>query len=281
MSQSPKDPPAADAVDLSKRAEPAARPARWVARPAAAADADVEVPPRPRMIDFVVYALGLQVIFGFGIALGLHLSTSTFTTWIYQHVKNPDTKKLYDPAVASDRSAVAGIVRNQQNGALIGAIVFGLALVFLAVALRRYRSANVARWAIVIVMVLTQRPFYVIPVAGWSPLAKVSSVIVGAAAIATIVLLFLPESRRWFKACRAAMTPAGATPRPGLGSLFAGRFAPQAAAPSTPSTPTASSRAAGAPRPKAKTRVDEAAVARGAELARNRAKASKSRKTDA
>jgi hypothetical protein len=109
-------------------------------------------------------------------------------------------------------------------------------------------------------------------------------------------MLFRAESQRFFdlvspRAARGAAGAAGAA-RPGLGSLFRPRppadrrppangKAPSSgkASPATPLRSSAESRAAGR-LAKAKSRNDAEAVARGATMARNRAKASKSRRTD-
>jgi hypothetical protein len=148
-----------------------------------------------------------------------------------------------------------------------------------------------SRWALLIVMVMTLGPFAVLPGRGLPVVPQVAGVLSGVACIAAIVLLFLPESRAYFKAIsalRAAATGRAAAPSRGLGSLFAPR--PAAARKPPPSSglrSSAASRAnarvtkggtaAGA---RAKIRSDEAAVARGAALARSRAKASKSRRTE-
>jgi hypothetical protein len=117
----------------------------------------------------------------------------------------------------------------------------------------------------------------------------VSLVLSGVASIVAIVLLFLPESRVYFRAVgdlRRAEFAAkhGATPPPARGSL-GGLFRPRPPAPATSRETGVSldkhAEAAGRPRAaKAKSRTEAEAIARGAQLARERAKASKSRRTE-
>lgn len=273
MSQSPENRPSDDSVDLSKRAaKPTAEP---TAEPAPASGAGAV--PRPRTIEFVVYLLGFQILMGVVTAVAIRAMSSGLTDYYFAHYSKKGGGK-YDRASAADRAEIAKAVHDQQTGAVLGAIVFGLALAALAFSLRRYRSASVARWAIVVLMIFNGGPINVIPVSGLPAGLNTIRVVVGLAWIAILVLLFVPDSRAYFKACREAALPVGAGgPRPGLRDLFAGRGALTRSTPATP-PPPAPERPAG--RPKAKSRADEAAVAKGAELARNRAKASKSRKTD-
>ena len=136
-------------------------------------------------------------------------------------------------------------------------------------------------------------PLYIIPTSGLPAPASAAGVILGAASIAALGLIFLaPASTAYFRACRLANVPEElrGQPRPGLGSLFgpkrtaagrqpAGRQpgARQSAAAARASSAEANRPAAG--KAKAKVRSDTDAVAKGAELARSRAKASKSRRS--
>ncbi|MFN2518735.1 MAG: hypothetical protein ABR604_06770 [Jatrophihabitantaceae bacterium] len=105
----------------------------------------------------------------------------------------------------------------------------------------------------------------------------------GLASLAAIIALFLSESTRFFP--RPVRSGA---PSRGLGGLFAPR--PPAGDKTAPATGTRSTAGLRAPAnetakvansgARAKGRADEAAVARGAALARSRAKASKSRRTE-
>jgi hypothetical protein len=130
-------------------------------------------------------------------------------------------------------------------------------------------------------------PFYVRPTSGLPVPAQIAGVVIGVASIAVILLIFIPPtSQRYFKECREANMPEEmrGKPRAGLGSLFGPKASRRAAAPTATAPPAraASTPAAarpGAPKARAKVRSDTDAVAKGAELARARAKASKSRRT--
>ena len=139
----------------------------------------------------------------------------------------------------------------------------------------------------VILMLFTSLPFYVIPIQHFPAVPNMAGVIIGVASIAAIVLVFLfKPSQQYFRDCREAALPPErrGQPRP---SLFGPRR-PRAGL-AGPGGRAAAARAAseradvvgpgGAPKARAKVRSDAEAVARGAELARSRAKASKSRRT--
>jgi len=139
-------------------------------------------------------------------------------------------------------------------------------------------------------------PLAVVPVHGWPMLPTAAGVLMGASSIAVIVLIILPRSMNYFRDCKIASRGEGAAARPGLGGLFgprsatAQRGAASGAAASERARRTAArSQAANAAhtaeaanparaRSKAKVRADADAVAKGAELARERQKASKSRR---
>ncbi len=106
--------------------------------------------------------------------------------------------------------------------------------------------------------------------------------VAGIGSVAAIVLVFLPQSTQYFRACREASVPPElrGQPRPSLGSLFRPKSA-RTAAGATATRPAAArpSIAASSAKAKAKVRSDAEAVAKGAELARARAKSSKSRRS--
>jgi hypothetical protein len=106
--------------------------------------------------------------------------------------------------------------------------------------------------------------------------------IAGFASVAVIVLLFRPDATQFFAA--RSPRPAAAAGRPaGLGGLFRpGPPRERKPAPTTGVRSTAASRAEARldKVAKAKSRNDAEAIARGAELARSRAKAAKSRRSE-
>lgn len=231
----------------------------------------------PLTIDLA--SLALVVMFVAGIARGLLLlgNTAMLTRFeIHQNATAKHPKKDFDAAHA---------LHQFREGAIVQGLVIGIALLLLAWALRRTRSASATRWALLVVFFFTQLPFYVVPISGLPVPSQVAGVILGAASIAAILLIFVPPaSSKYFRACREANVPPElrGQPRPGLGSLF-GPKRPRPAPGGRPAEKPVAQRPAqtrpGAPKSKAKVRADTEAVAKGAELARSRAKASKSRRT--
>jgi hypothetical protein len=257
-------------VSMTKNVRPA-RPVRATrqARP------PVENIKPPRTIDYATVALVVMVVASVARALLLLGNTAMLTAYaIKQNAKKP----------VKDFDAVKA-VHQFRSGALITAVVIGLALLLLAWALRRTRSASASRWAMLIVFLFTGLPFYVVPTAGLPTASQIAGVVIGVAAIAALLLIFVPRpSNQYFKDCREANLPEErrGQPRPGLGSLFGPKRPRGGAAATTPTPPArtaAPERPAAAPKSKAKVRSDSDAIAKGAELARSRAKASKSRRT--
>jgi hypothetical protein len=121
---------------------------------------------------------------------------------------------------------------------------------------------------------------------GGPAVSRIVTTLAAAAAVAGLVLVFLPESRRYFD--QVSPRPKAGEGRPGLGSLFRPRPPVQRKPPPASGLrSSAASRAqakvanaAGSSGSRSKARAHEAAIARGAELARSRAKASKSRRTE-
>jgi hypothetical protein len=229
----------------------------------------------PRTIDYVTAALVVMCVAGLARALLLFGNTSTLLAYVTKQnakAKHPD--KTFDAVKA---------VHQFRESTLISAVVVGIALLLLAWALRRPRSASPSRWAMLIVFFFTGLPFYIVPTSGLPGGASGAGVIIGLAAVAAVVLIFVPKpSVQYFKECREASMPPErrGQARPGLGSLFKPRppRATTSTPPSSASKPEATN-ASAAPKAKAKVRTDDAAIAKGADLARSRAKASKSRRT--
>jgi cytochrome c oxidase subunit IV len=242
---------------------------------AGSASAPPKVTP-PRSIDLLGGAMVLTALAMLAQGLATLGSSATFG------------KILHDNIVKSNKGKVpkdiAAQVTSQLHNFRVSGIVQGLLFVgvlgLLAYMLRRPRTASGARWATLIVLVLTRAPFNVVPQSGLPAAYEAATVLVGIAALATLVLLFVPSSAAYFRACRAATMPAGATARPGLSGLFGGRRPPRPAPATAPVTTSAATSKAPS-RAKAKVRADAEAIARGAELARTRAKATKSRRSEA
>jgi hypothetical protein len=222
------------------------------------------------------------------VARGLLLlgSTSTLTTYLVNTTNKAGSKKKtpYGPdQIASD-------IHQLRQGTLIMGVVIAVALALLVFAVRRARSASGSRWALLILMLFTSLPFYVVPITGFPAAVNVAGVIVGVASIAAILLIFVPPpSQKYFRDCREASLPPErrGQPRPSLfgprrqrpGPAGTGGRAAAARAASQEAQDEAVRPSGTSSKARAKVRSDADAVARGAELARSRAKASKSRRT--
>jgi hypothetical protein len=238
--------------------------------------------PAPPTINYACAALIVIAVAAVVRGLALLGSTSQLQSFVVDANNRAKTPKSpYGP------DQIAADVHSLRQGTLLMGAVIAVVLVLLTFAMRRARTASGTRWAMVIVMLFTSLPFYVIPISKFPMLPNVAGVLIGVASIAAIVLVFLLKpSQQYFRACREASLPPErrGQPRP---SLFgprrprAGLAGPggRAAAARAASEQTDVVRPGSAPKARAKVRADADAVARGAELARSRAKASKSRKT--
>ena len=253
----------------------------------------------PRSIQAVFAAMGLIVVGSLVRIYAIH-SGHTAQLNAYVQYANSKAKKPKKPYTTADMiNDVHGLrVGVVVNGVLISVLVLGLIW-----GLRNARSAWASRWMLVIALVLTQSFLYVLPAKHLIGLANVGGVLVGVGSIVTIIGLFVPQSAKYISECHlSTMTPerrAAAANRPKMfgprpagqsGGLFGGGARGAAARGAAARGPAPRGVAARQPveRPaspaagksKAKARSDAEAVARGAELARSRARASKSRRTD-
>lgn len=245
----------------------ASRPTRPGRMPAA----DIPKVPTTRTIDLAALVAGLLALALWVRALGLlgHQSgLEKYAIQLNQKADKPD--KNFD---------AANYVHSVRLSAFVTAALLTAIMVLLIWAMRRTRSASVSRWGIVIILVLLGIPYSVVPVWGLPFLAQAAGVASGVASVLLIVLVFLPQSTKYFRACREAMTPPElrGQPRPGLGSLFRPRQQAGTAGPTRPATTRPAAKPSSS-KAKAKVRADAEAVAKGAELARTRAKTSKTRR---
>jgi hypothetical protein len=257
-------------------------------------------PALPRTMQLALGAIILQIVASIVRAVSMRGDTAQFEQWLFdtnKKAKKPKSPYSLDPSDTKGFAALTHDLHTVRSSAMLQAVVIGIALVLLLLVLRRVRSAGMGRIALIVITVLTEGPFYVIPTHGWPALPKAVSVIYGLASILSVVLLLLPQSNEYFRACKRLSTPEGTVPRPGLGSLFGGArnagAGTRAAAGGRGARPAATRNATTRPtrpasaRPETaraaqKTKARDAAVAKGAELARSRAKAaSKSRKPEA
>jgi len=134
-------------------------------------------------------------------------------------------------------------VHNWLMSGLIQSLIFGLALVLVAVNMRRGKTW--ARWLLLILFAIpllpTAAPYRLLQVAGSAPaLTRVAGVLTGLAGLTVIVLLVVPESSRYFAAVRAEQVgerAEGAAAPMGLRGLFSPRVPPDAAASRTKTAP--------------------------------------------
>jgi len=243
--------------------------------------------PIPRTVQWAIYAIVADIVF----MLAHALMARGFTPQLERVLKHSnDTAKK--PKADFD---VVKSLHDYRTGLLVYGVVIAVALAILAASLRRPRGASGARWALLIITVLTAQsngPLTVVPIADYPGALSVVRTLMGVSSIAVIVLILVPSSMQYFRACKAATRPAGAPVRPGLGGLFgprgaaaqrgaaAGQRAVDRARREAATRPAEAATNPARPKAKAKVRADAEAAAKGAELARARAKASKSRRSD-
>ena len=242
-------------------------------------------PPAPRTIRLAIVAIVAYAFFTLARALSMFGSTDALQRLLVKannDLKPADRKSNY----TFGSHKVLDDLHSVRVSGLWQALVIVVAVLLLAYSLRRVGTASVARWALLIVMLLTGGPFTIIPAKGLPVLPQVSLVLAGVSSLAALILLFLPDSRAYFREMAArrrgeleAIAPGVA--RPSLRALFSTK--PLGGTPASSVSlekagvvdpPPSNARA------KAKRRTEAEAVARGAELARARAKANKNRRAD-
>ena len=293
-------PPIDGRVSFAKRsakpsAEPSADPAGpgrrgLLSRPNLAADGS-PMPPPPPKVRYAVLALGVSAV----AALVASLSLYGLKGWLLRAaVRSNNDKK------AADRQSMSQLhhaVDSTLTSSLVSTLVLMLALGIAARGV--WRGRYWSRWTVIALWVLatftgTFASFtYLIGVASDEPLAfKASSFVSAAALIVAVVFVSLRPTAEYFALTRPPR-PDGAAPAR-RGGLFGARPALPATSdprparghkPTTsgnrtkPATASASATAETLERSRAKQRATTESVAKGAELARARAKASKSRRS--
>jgi hypothetical protein len=272
--------------------------------------------PRPRAVLAAVIALVVSGLFAFGASIALYGERSWLTTEQLK-ANSKAVSRAVTSAVASASSSSADTasasssasasatkswpvqqsstlhdqVSRQQSGSLISTIVVMLALGLLAGSV--YRGKHWSRWAVVAFWFLATFTQTIVGIGSTlsigtsAPAAfKVPAFLAGAALIVALVLVNLPVSVAYF----AQSKPDRGAGAPARRGMFAPRTPPARARRATSATPEPKSpiRSNAADRGEAYVQKQRAkkrattnadAVAKGAELARNRAKASKSRRT--
>ena len=193
---------------------------------------------------------------------------------------------------AKGLSDVSHQVAQQQRGALIGALLVALVMAFLAYGV--YRGRHWSRWGVSAFWLLASFTgtfvslMYLLSVTADAPgLFKAFTFIAAASMVVAVVLVNMRVSTQYFALSRPA-PPAGAPQRRGLFGPRPAPMSPRGSAGQRAGgkgilTSSAASRGeAYVERQRAKKRATANAdsIARGAELARSRAKASKSRRVE-
>jgi hypothetical protein len=198
----------------------------------------------------------------------------------YEIHTNNKAKKPKRPYTAAD---IASDIHALRSSYVVYAVLSALVVAFLITGLRRARSASASRWILIFALFFTGGLGGIVPPFGFPGLIQGTGVVVGVAALVSIALVFSPPSIAYARACRDAALPPElrGQPRP---KLFGPRPTPAStragARPTTRPAARPSNTSTGGNRAKSKARNDAEAVARGAELARSRARSSKSRRTD-
>jgi hypothetical protein len=145
------------------------------------------------------------------------------------------TDKNYKKDYTVTSHAVNHDVHNWLMSGLVQSLVFGLAIVLVALSVRR--GKNWARWLLLVLFAIpllpTAAPYRLLTIAGSAPaLTRVASALVGITGLAVVVLLLVPESSRYFAAVRAEQLGEGAESAAptGLRGLFSPRVPPGAGA---------------------------------------------------
>ncbi|PZS14039.1 MAG: hypothetical protein DLM57_15325 [Pseudonocardiales bacterium] len=273
-------------------------------------------PTPPRTINLATAAVCVQIGFALLYAalqwpLGNQLRRAVTTSNNQKKTPSPlcdahPGKGCLDPA-----KAVHSFQTQTAISTLLVVVVIVYVLLRIRKGIRSARTVYVAVSLVGVVVGFAGTPLALLAVISSGPVApRAVTTAAAAGAAAAIVLLFLPESRGYFDRMSPRRKPGQA--RAGRGSLFRPPAASdkvpavglrKGAAPAVglrkgaapgvglrknaalPAAPPAAARAEAAAQgtsagPRAKVRSDEAAVARGAALARSRAKASKSRRTE-
>lgn len=258
--------------------DPTSKPARKVSLGKGDdAAADTPAPARPNT---VLLAIGALILSGVG-AVAAGASLYGVRGWIRYRLENPSPKPKKPLTAKQIDDQVASFPTQQ----LVSGIVVLLAVSLIAWSV--WRGRYWARWAVIGLWVLcsltnTPASFNSVFAIGESlPIGfKVPLALSGLALLVAVVMVMLPASGRYF----ARSKPVPAAGAPARRGLFAPRTPPPPrarAATTRPEAAVAANDPATPPRARTKKRADTQSVAKGAELARTRAKAAgKSRRTE-
>lgn len=260
---------------------------------AASAPAGVADGPRPSPPQFVKLAAGALVLSGLAaiIASATTYSATEKGGWLRDSAIKANGKlKTGDKNKLSDAKLIDRIESTPKN-LLISSVVVSLALLVLAFAV--YRGKYWARWTTLGLWVMATLTTTLVGIQSITIIVspdvgasfKVPAFVASLAFVLAVVLVNMRPCTEYFKLNKPVVA-AGATPRRGL---FAPRPAAQSAKPARGTTTRAvaagvktDTKAPAADRSRSKQRSSAESAAKGADLARARAKAaSKSRRTGA
>jgi hypothetical protein len=306
-------PKPAPSVELTKKRKAAINDASPKGADAAAATtgATASEGTPPRSIGIALYAIYAQLAFAVAYAiLSWPLGNQLHKSIIDSNSKAKTPKKLCGVPRLAGCLDVNKTVHTVQIETAVGTVLVGFVVVLMIARIRRGtrsgRTFYIAASVLGALVGFAGSPISLLSVASSGPaIPRVVSTLAAVSSVVAIVMLFRSDSQRFFdlkspRPARGAPGSGGAAgaARPGLGSLFRPRpladskppanakagvnGKPQVNGRRSPVSPTSSaadSRSAGR-LAKAKSRNDAEAVARGAAMARTRARSSKSRRTD-
>lgn len=316
----PKPAPSVELTKKGKAAINAASPkgaSGAAATAAATTGAAASTGTPPRSIGIALYAIYAQLAFAVAYAiLSWPLGNQLRKSIIDSNNKAKPRKTLCEVQRVAGCLDVNKTVHTVQIETAVGTALVGFVLVLMVQRIRRGtrsgRTFYIAASVLGALVGFAGSPISLLSVASSGPaIPRVVSTLAAVSSVVAIVMLFRSDSQGFFdlKSPRPARGAAGApgsagaagaagAARPGLGALFRPRPLADTKLPASgkagvggkpgvngkrpaaaPTGSAADPRAAGR-LAKAKSRNDAEAVARGAAMARNRARASKSRRTD-
>jgi hypothetical protein len=200
--------------------------------------ADAIRPPRTIVAAFVA-TIAAAVLSVVSAALWWGYQNYLRNEFVKANKKLKPTDKNYKKDYTVTSHAVNHDVHNWLMSGLVQSLIFGLAIVLVAVNMRRGKGW--ARWLLLILFAIpvlpTAAPYRLLSIAGSAPaLTRVAGALTGIAGLAVIVLLLVPESSRFFAAVRAEQIgDRGESAAPtGLRGLFQPRMPPDASASGKP-----------------------------------------------
>jgi len=250
-----------------------------------------ERPTPPRTINLAIAAVGAQVVLSLIRSVLLWAYTGNLKQSVIDANKAKSAKDQQNLCGSTHAKGCLDVAHQVQVSLIeltVGSLLITVAILMCARKIRQ--GVRSGRTLFIVVSVVGSfigfagSPLTVLALGEGGPVPLlVFSGLAGLASLAVIVLLYLPESTKFFPQTERRSGSAR-----GLGGLFAPRpRAQRKPLPASGLRSSAASRAAprasakgGVGAVRAKGRADEAAVARGAALARSRAKASKSRRTE-